>query len=49
MDVFNVIRQEPILQEEKDGYNNLGLCRYCGKSGYIAIDHKNPTLLATKK
>ena len=29
MDVSNVIRQEPILQEEKDRRNNLGLCRYC--------------------
>ena len=49
MDVFNMIRQGPILQEEKDKRNNLGLCRYCNKPGHIAIDHRNPALLATKK
>ena len=49
MDMFNVIRQGPILQKKKDKYNSLGLCRYCGKPRYIAIDHKNPALLATKR
>ena len=49
MDISNVIRQRPILQEEKNRCNSLGLCRYCGKSGHIAMDHKNPTLLANKK
>ena len=49
MDVSNVIKLGPILQEEKNRHNNLGLCRYYGKSGHIAIDHKNLTLLATKK
>ena len=49
MDVSNVIRQGPILQEEKDRRNSLGLCRYCGKPENIAIDHRNPTLLATKR
>ena len=45
----NVIKQGPILQEKKDRCNNLGLCRYYGKPGDIAIDHKDPTLLATKR
>ena len=49
IDVFNVIRRGPILQEEKDKRNKLGLCRYCGEPRYIAIDHRNPTLLATKR
>ena len=49
MNVSNVIRQGQISQEEKDGRNNLGLCYYCGKLGHIAIDHRNLTLLATKK
>ena len=49
INMSNVIRQGPILQDKKDGCNSLGLCRYCGKPGHIAIDHRNPTLLATKK
>ncbi len=49
MDMSNVIRQGPIWQEEKNRHNNLGLCRYCGEPGHIAIDNKNPALLATKK
>ena len=49
IDVSNVIRQELILQEEKDRRNNLGLCHYCGEPGYIAIDHRNAALLATKR
>ena len=49
IDVSNVIKQGPILQEEKDRRNSLGLCRYCGEAGHIVIDHTNPTLLATKK
>ena len=49
MDVSNVIRRGPIAQEQKDRHNNLGLCHYCGKPGYIAIDHRNPALLATKR
>ena len=49
MNVSNVIRQGSILKEEKNRYNSLGLCRYCGKPAHIAIDHKNPTLLTTKK
>ena len=44
-----MIKRGPISQEEKDRRNNLGMCRYCGKPGYIAIDHKNPALLATKR
>ena len=49
MDVSNVIRRGPISQEEKDRRNSLGLCRYCGEPGHIAIDHRNPALLATKR
>ena len=49
MDVSNVIKQGSILQEEKDRRNNLGLCRYCGEPGHIAIDHRNSALLANKK
>ena len=49
MDMSNMIRQGPILQEEKDRRNNLGLFRYCGKLRHIAIDHRNPALLATKR
>ena len=49
MDISNMIRQRPILQEEKDRHNSLGLCHYCGKPEHITINHKNPTLLATKK
>ena len=45
----NRIRQGLISQEEKDRRNNLGFCRYCDKPGYIAIDHKNPALLATNR
>ena len=33
MDVSNVIRQGPILQEEKDRRNNRGLCRYYAEPG----------------
>ena len=49
MDVSNVIKQGPILQEEKYRRNNLGLCHYYGELGHIAIDHKNPALLAIKR
>lgn len=44
-----MIKQGPILQKVKDKHNILGLCYYCGKSAYIAMDYKNPTLLFTKK
>ena len=49
MDMSNMIRRGPISQEEKNRRNSLGLCCYCGEPGHIAIDHKNFTLLATKK
>ena len=49
MNISNVIKQGLILQKEKDRYNNLDLCHYCGKPGHIAIDHRNPALLATKR
>ena len=49
MDVSTAVRKGPISQEEKDRRNRLGLCRYCGEPGHIAIDHKDPTLLASKR
>lgn len=49
IDVSIAARQGPISQEKKDKRNDLGLCRYCGKLGHIAIDHKNPALLASKR
>lgn len=49
MNMFNVIRRGPILQEEKDRCNSLGICHYCDESRHIAIDHRNPALLATKR
>ena len=49
MNVSNVIKQGPILQDEKDRCNSLGLSCYCDKPGYIAIDYRNPALLAIKK
>ena len=49
MNMSNLIRQGPILQEEKNRRNNLGLCHYCGEPGHIAIDHRNLALLATNK
>ena len=45
----NVIRRGLILQEEKDKYNSLGLYYYYDEPGHIAIDHKNPALLAIKR
>ena len=49
MDVSNMIKRELILQEEKNRRNSLGLCYYCSGPGYIAIDHKNSDMLATKR
>ena len=49
MNVSTSGRRGPISQEEKDRRNNLGLCRYCGEPGHIAIDHRNPAVLATKR
>lgn len=49
IDMSNMIKQRPLLQEEKDRYNSLSLCRYNCKLKYIAIDHKNSALLTTKK
>lgn len=43
-----MLKQELILQK-KNRQNNLDLCHYCGKLKYIAIDHRNSALLATKK
>lgn len=49
LDIFNMIKQGLILQKEKDRCNNLGLCHYFGKSGYIDIDYKIFILLIIKK
>ena len=49
MDVSTAVRRGPISQQEKDRRNSLGLCRYCGEAGHIAIDHRNPALLASKR
>ena len=49
IDMFNVIKQRPISQEEKDKCNSLDLCCYYAKPEHIAIDYRNPVLLATKK
>lgn len=49
MDVSTAVRRRPISQDEKNHRNCLGLYRYYGKPGYIAIDHKNPATLSTKR
>lgn len=49
MNLFNVMKQGPILHKEKDICNNRGLFRYCDELGYIVIDHRNPVWLAIKK
>ena len=49
MNMSNVIRQRSILQEEKDRCNNLSLCHYYSELGHIAINHRNPALLVTKR
>lgn len=46
---FNMIKQEPILQEKKDKYNSLGFYYYCNEPEHIVIDHRNCILLVTKK
>ena len=48
MDVSSV-RQSPLTAEEKERRNKLGLCRYCGQPGHIAMDHKDPSTLQTKR
>ena len=49
IDLSNMIKQGLILQEKKDRHNSLGFCHYCGKPQYIAMDHRNSTLLVTRK
>ena len=48
MDVSSV-RRGPLTTEEKERRNKLGLCRYCGQPGHIAIDHKDPNTLLAKR
>ena len=49
INMCNVIKQEPISQEEKDRRNSLGLYHYCSEPGHIALDYRNPALLGTKR
>ena len=44
-----MIKRGSISQEEKDRRNSLGLYRYYGEPGHIAINHRNPALLTTKR
>ena len=48
MDVSSV-RQGPLSAEKKERRNKLGLCRYCGQPGHIAMDHKDPSTLQAKR
>ena len=48
MDMSSV-RRGPRTIEEKERHNKLGLCRYCGQPGHIAIDHKDPNTLLAKR
>ena len=43
------VRRGPLTTEEKKQRNKLGLCRYCGQPGHIAIDHKDPNTLLAKR
>ena len=43
------VRQDPLTTEEKERWNKLGLCRYCGQPGHIAIDHKDLNTLQAKR
>ena len=44
MDVSSV-RRGPLSTKEKERWNKLGLCRYCGQPGHIAKDHSDPSTL----
>ena len=48
MDVSSV-RRGPLTNEEKERQNKLGLCRYCGQSGHIAMDHNDANTLRAKR
>lgn len=48
LNISNMIKEGFILLK-KNKHNKLGLCCYCGKQRYIAIDYKNFALLATNK
>ena len=49
MNVTIMIRQRLILQKEKNRRNKINLYYYYNKLEFIAIDHRNPTLLATQR
>lgn len=49
IDVSTAVRRRPISQDKKNHRNHLGLYHYYGKPGHIAIDHKNPATLSTKR
>ena len=48
MDVSSV-RRGSLTAEEKERRNKLGLYRYCGQPGHIAIDHRDPNTLLAKR
>ena len=48
MDVSSV-RRGPLTTEEKERWNKLGLCRYCGQPGHIARDHNDSNTLLAKR
>ena len=43
------VRRGPLTTEEKEQRNKLGLCRYCGQPGHIAMDHKDLNILLAKR
>ena len=48
MDVSSV-RRGLLSAEEKERWNKLGLCRYCGQPSHIARDHKDSNTLLAKR
>ena len=41
-------KQGLLTAEKKERRNKLGLCRYCGQPGHIAIDHQDASTLQAK-
>ena len=48
MDVSSV-KRGPLTAEKKERRNKLGLCRYCGQPGHIAMDHRDLNTLLAKR
>ena len=44
-----LVRQGPLSAEEKERRNKLGLCRYCGQPGHIAMDYRDANTLLAKR